>query len=341
MSGWPLDQANRSGPGSTIEDSPWWERSYHGSATPCLFRRLPTVAAAIDLITPTRTNGTSTAVPVPPLFSPTRIKAFTQCPERYLRRYHVGPRRREPFSRPLVRGNALHTVMATRARRHRDGTAPVSLDADVARALPRSLYPPDEADGYDDDATTVQQQAAWGMTEFDRRYGGATVLLIEENLPYQHRPGNGTAFGVETRLDLLVLHEGGTIESADWKTGSFEIDTVQNLITRAVVGRNAMRLVTGRRFAGNDAIATSAIYVGEQQTWSHVYTREEMGEEWRTLTGTIERIIAGTESPVVGTPPWLPARSWLCGTCPFQDVCSANTVTVEDLAMTAWLLAGD
>ena len=159
-------------------------------------------------------------------------------------------------------------------------------------------------------------------------------------MAYHHRPGSGP-LRRRTKLDLLVLHRDGTLESADWKTGTFEIDATQNLIARAVIGRNAAQLVTGQRFAGNEAITTTAIYVGEQQTWSHTYTREDVGEAWKALTATISDIIAGAEHPTVGVAPWLPQRSWLCGSCPFQDVCSANDVTVADLAMTAWLLAGD
>lgn len=174
---------------------------------------------------------------------------------------------------------------------------------------------------------------------YPRDGAAATVLLAETTLGFNHRPPGRPAFRLEARLDLVVLHPDGTLEHVDYKTGRFEVDEAQNLIARLVVGRNADALAAGRAFAGNEAIRTSVLYLGERRGWSRIYRRDEARQEWEALRETATAIVAGAATPVVGSLSWLPRRNALCGFCPFVDVCSATAADAADDAMAAWLSA--
>ena len=107
--------------------------------------------------------------------------------------------------------------------------------------------------------------------------------------------------------------------------------------TPARSGCNAAGLTAGRVFAGNEAIRTAALYLGEQRGWSRVDRRDEVREEWEGLRATAARVVAGMAIPIVGSVPWRPRGNALCGYCPFADACSAAVTGGEDDAMTAWV----
>jgi PD-(D/E)XK nuclease superfamily protein len=281
---------------------------------------------------------TSSSQLQPLTLSPTKLKTFTQCPERYLRRYHVGPKRPEPPSRALARGTAVHRLLADHARRA--STTPLTmddLDDSVVPTLTAANYPPDADAFRDDDVAVIRRCLEWGIAEFDRRFADATVVAVEAPLDFTVRPPTGAGIQFQTAPDLVVLHPDGVLEHVDDKTGRFALDETQNLVARLVVGRNAAQLVGNRPFAGNEAIRTTALFLDEGQVWSRVFPRDEIAADWTALRQTATTMQAGLASPVIGVAPWQPRQNALCSFCPFVDVCSRMTSTAEDEALLAWL----
>src|SRR5215207_167879 len=79
-----------------------------------------------------------------PIFWPSQIKLYLECPERYYHKYVARHRGVEPFSRDLARGIALHATFAECFEEfQRSGGFPMNIQVRVEARLRQSDYPAD------------------------------------------------------------------------------------------------------------------------------------------------------------------------------------------------------
>jgi hypothetical protein len=235
-----------------------------------------------------------------PIFWPSQLKLYLECPERYYHKYVARRRGVEPFSRDLARGIALHAVLAvcfTEFRRSR--SFPIDLRERVECHLRQAAYPADLGSARDEDAENVTAYVKWVLSEFD---GTAEVLGVEETLGYHYRGGDHCAACLfRAKVDLVLGHADGTLEHVDFKGGRAKPDPIQEVLSRIVAGA-----AYGER---HPVVRTTTLFVAEQKRVSAVLERGACRETWATIRQAAAEIQAGAA--------WRPSPSPFCGTCPF------------------------
>src|SRR5215207_10408950 len=79
-----------------------------------------------------------------PIFWPSHLKLYLECPERYYHKYVTRRQGVEPFSRDLARGIALHATLAECFTEfQRSGGFPMTIQERVEGHLRQSDYPAD------------------------------------------------------------------------------------------------------------------------------------------------------------------------------------------------------
>src|SRR5436190_16141456 len=81
-----------------------------------------------------------------PVFYPSHLTSYRQCPERYFRKYVERRKVPEPISPALAKGSAAHAVLADCFEEYRrQRTFPADLRERVEARLSRLPYPDDRA----------------------------------------------------------------------------------------------------------------------------------------------------------------------------------------------------
>jgi hypothetical protein len=256
-----------------------------------------------------------------PIFYPSQLNVYLECPEKYYHRYVLRRRVSEPFSRALARGTAVHAVLADCFRTFQEQQAfPINLRERVDFHLPEAGYPADQADCWPDDAADVLAQVKWMLAWFD---GSARVVGIEETLAYRHGGGSDCdPFLLRAKVDLVLAHSDGTLQHLDFKTGRVQRDPIQEVVARIVVA--------ARYGEEHPTIQTTTLFLGEQHEETEVLTREECRETWQTIKRTVQAILTTTS--------WHPVASPLCAWCPYFDNGCTLTPAARETAPTAeWL----
>lgn len=256
-----------------------------------------------------------------PIFWPSQLKLYLDCPERYYHKYVARTRAMEPFSRDLARGIALHAVLAdcfSEFQRSRD--FPSNVRKRVEGQLRQQAYPAELSSVCSEDADDVTAYVLWVLSEFD---SAAEVLGVEQTLSYYYRATQGSSPCLfRAKVDLVVAHADGTLEHIDFKAGKVRSDPIQEVMSRIVLASEYCE-----RFP---VIRTSTVFVAERKRISAVLERDECRETWQT----IKRAIAEVQSQ----PVWKPSPSPFCGTCPyFNNGCSAGLAGTGADELADWL----
>jgi hypothetical protein len=178
----------------------------------------------------------------PPLFTPSRLALYRDCPEAY--RLRVLARHPEPatFSAALERGKAVHAALAACADAVRRGRElPTDLAGRVAAALPRECFPDERA--WRAETTAALSQIAAGAGYLP---GDARILGVEA---FHRFPYGGDAltppFVLGAIADLIVAARDADgvayLNVIDWKTGGRKaVDLLQEVCLR-IAARHAFR----------------------------------------------------------------------------------------------------
>jgi hypothetical protein len=260
-----------------------------------------------------------------PIFWPSQIKLYLECPERYYHKYVARRRGVEPFSRDLARGIALHATLAECFEEfQRSRGFPINIKKRVETQLRQSDYPTNVEASRFEDAENVTAYVKWVLSEFDCT---AEVLGVEQTLGYYHRGANDSpACLFRAKVDLVLGHSDGTLEHVDFKGGKVKADPIQEVLSRIVVASEY-----GERYP---EIRTTTLFVAEHKRTSAVLERGACRETWET----IKRAVAAIQSAA----DWKPSPSPFCGTCPyFSNGCSVSLESAGTKALGTWLEGED
>ncbi len=119
-----------------------------------------------------------------PVFYPSHLTLYRQCPERYFHKYFERRKVEEHFRPALARGNVAHAILAQcfdQYRRHR--TFPIDLRERVEALLPPLPYPDERAWRFD--VAAVLDHVKFALIEFvgDRLIGDAVEALVRVRVP--------------------------------------------------------------------------------------------------------------------------------------------------------------
>jgi hypothetical protein len=255
------------------------------------------------------------------IFYPSQINLYLECPERYYRKYVERRKVVEPFSRPLAKGIAAHSILSEAfAEFRQQKSLPTDIQGLAERALRADSYPADVRPFWMEDVATVVRDVKWTLKQFS---GKEEVLATEETLSYNY-PGSHTCppFVLRAKVDLVVLQPDGTLEHIDFKTGGRKPNKIQDVISRIVVGNSYD--------AGSTPIRTTTYFAGDQTSMTAILAQDECQETWQRIRNTITAIGNSDTWPAVPTP--------LCAWCPYFEIgCSLNVPTLDQLEMTSWL----
>ena len=268
-----------------------------------------------------------------PVFYPSHINLYLQCPERYLHERIERVRPEQSFSPALAKGIAIHEILADASRIYRfqshQGMGP-AVPADlVVRAgakLPQTPYASELA--WNADVEAVVHAVKNGLQYLD---GQAQVVATEATYRFSYLRGEDCPdFTLASKVDLVLLKQNADgrpfLDVIDYKSGaSPRHDSIQELASRIVVKQNAAQL--GHQF---DYIQSTTLHVAAGTARSAVLDDDECGMVWRQMKGAVSSILQGEN--------WEPVPSPLCEWCPFFD--NGCSLTPEGQAsgdMASWL----
>jgi hypothetical protein len=256
-----------------------------------------------------------------PIFWPSQLKLYLECPERYHHKYVARRRGVEPFSRDLARGIALHATLAECFAEFQQSCGfPINIRERVEAQLHQSDYPADMEPLRIEDAENVTAFVKWVLSEFDC---SDEVLAVEQTLSYYYRgTSDGAACLFRAKVDLVLAHGDGTLEHVDFKGGRVKADPIQEVLSRIVVASEY-----GERYP---VIRTSTLFVTDQKRVSAVLERGACRETWDAIKQTVAAIQSAAD--------WKPTPSPFCGTCPyFTNGCSVSLESAGTKALGTWL----
>jgi hypothetical protein len=165
-------------------------------------------------------------------FSPSQLRAYCDCPERYFRKYIAHERMPAPFHRGTLRGSAVHKTLADAFRRRQAGELVDEVERPVAeRFLPRASYQKAAtADAWAADIDEVVKLAGAGLRAVPEQ---ATILDVERSFAYV-RSTRSRIPGAKLvgHVDLVIQHRDGIVEQIELKTGWAQPDPYQEVICR-------------------------------------------------------------------------------------------------------------
>ena len=237
---------------------------------------------------------------------PTHVDRFLNCPRWYHYQYEerIGA---DGNVRPLLRGIALHEVLAEDSRRIKRG---MRLREDVRelvkRALPVTKYPDALKPAWNEDVDQVVKGVNWTRERLLEITATSEILAIEEILSYRLRGFNPPVM-LRAKVDLVVKHHDGTLEIIDYKGGqSSRENSIQQLLSRIVVANT---------YGTHERVITTTIHAVVQQVASRELTKTECEPTWKAIISAIDGIRSDERTP---TP------SPLCDWCPYFDRCPAQ-----------------
>lgn len=164
-------------------------------------------------------------------FSPRQLQLYRACPERYYRTYIGNEKFHAAFNPGMLRGSAVHKVLARAFEARQDGEIIDDLRPWATLFLPRSLYA--KAGALEEWTTDLELVIALSKIGLARVPVNASIVSIERSfstvLPTSSPVAGATLAG---KVDLLVRHPGGPLEHIEFKTGSAGPDPYQEVICR-------------------------------------------------------------------------------------------------------------
>lgn len=165
-------------------------------------------------------------------FSPTQLRVYKHCPERYYRQYIGRERIRTPFNRGTLRGSAVHKVIAL----HMNARASAEPVAQPLRTIAESYLPRGEylkAAEIEQWSSDIEQVCSLADLGIRRIPETATVISVEKSFPYV-MPTSTRIPGVTLvgKVDVLIRHSEGFLEHIEFKTGWAQPDPFQEVICR-------------------------------------------------------------------------------------------------------------
>jgi hypothetical protein len=165
-------------------------------------------------------------------FSPTQLRVYRDCPERYFRQYIARERLPASFNRGTLRGSTTHKVIATCMNARANGESVTeSLQALAERFLPRHVY--EKAGAAADWQVDVEQARKLAAEALAKIPLNALVISVEKSYGYI-MPTSSRIHGVELigKVDLLLRHGDDCFEHIEFKTGWAQPDPYQEVICR-------------------------------------------------------------------------------------------------------------
>lgn len=165
-------------------------------------------------------------------FSPTELRDYRACPERFYRKHVAQEKVPRAFNRAMLRGSAAHKVLARIFTARQDGEL---LDVDLRRLaekfLPRALYQKAaQLDAWNGDVDLVVELARNGLAKVP---DNARVIAVERSYGYVLGTTSRVAGAkIVGRVDLLIRHAENIYEHIEFKTGGARPDPFQEVICR-------------------------------------------------------------------------------------------------------------
>ena len=165
-------------------------------------------------------------------FSPTQLRVFRDCPERYYRQYIGNEKVRAEFNPATLRGSAVHKVLARVFIARQDGEI---IDDDLRslaeQFLPRRLY--QDAGMLGEWPSDIDEVLGLVEAVIARVAHDSTVLNVETSFMTICSTSSPVA-GVTLvgKVDLLIRDNRGFLEQIEFKTGGAQPDPYQEVICR-------------------------------------------------------------------------------------------------------------
>lgn len=242
-------------------------------------------------------------------FSPTQLRVYRDCPERYYRQYIANEKIKAEFSRPVQRGSAVHKVLATVFNARQRGQQPdPELRPLAEQFLPKHLYEQAGASGeWGADLAIVLQLVARAL---DLIPVGAQVIAVERSFSYMlgtTSPVHGAT--IVGKVDLVIRHAEHILEHVEFKTGWAQPDAFQEVICRIGVCEEFLH-------AALPVLSTTLqLSTGEEITLDG--DREILRSVLSEIEETIQQIWSGTT--------WAARENDRCAICNYRTtLCSIH-----------------
>lgn len=240
--------------------------------------------------------------PKPPVFSPTKISAFMECPLKYkylyvdkIGRFYYKPNPWNSF------GGTLHRVLETL---HKPGAEPLPIGELLA------IY----GDSWNGTGFSSPEEESEFRVEGERilrEYHAATasletkVVLTEKQVKWEMGD-----FVLAGRLDRMDEHPDGALEIIDYKSHlrSITSDKVRNSVAMSIYQVIVSRLHPGRRVFASIYCLAGGIKVSAELSEQE---REETEDQTRK-----------TAMSIIGAEEYPPIQSASCPKCDFHRVCA-------------------
>jgi CRISPR/Cas system-associated exonuclease Cas4 (RecB family) len=240
-------------------------------------------------------------------YYPKHLTTYERCPERfYLEVEKKLPKPIMPFDAARERGRVIHNILnniSAEYSEHKE--VPTNIAERASAALSRDNYSSD--DEWMNDVEIVVREVDYGLRQFD---DGVDVLASEHEYSYRHHQDDDDPFFILSAKPDLVLRrcdEDGLpiVDIVDFKSGKGRMDSIQEIVTRIVVEKNANRLRTQFNYIRNTTVKT-----GVPETASVVLEPEDYDYRWQHVKGLVKEILERDDFP--------PNKNALCRWCPYR-----------------------
>lgn len=235
-----------------------------------------------------------------PVYSPSKLNQYQQCPYAYWRRYIDRSMPKIPPTPSQIRGAVVHQILNLALGGFRDGG---DLPVDVSEQAYELLC---EYDQLEPTQTIYETQwvsdcATFALDHFDTE---CEVVLVEDTVAYTHED----RFRLMSRADAVLRYPDDTFEVIDWKTGKSDfIDRIQALIL--YIG--AITYLKREYGAEPDSIRVTLAFLNHRKHAAVDTSREASKPIWDEIKHLIRSIQRSREWPAVSNP--------LCEYCPLYN----------------------
>lgn len=254
-------------------------------------------------------------------FSPSALRAYLDCPERFYRTYISNERVGATFNRAIIRGSAVHKVLARIFNARKDGELlEMSIELLAEQMLPRWRYERAAAGSdWETDVKFVIPVVEAGLRRIPEH---ARIVTVETSVSHI-RSTNSPVAGARLvgKVDLIIRHPEGMFEHFEFKTGGARRNELQDVICR--IG------VCEKHGIGDRPVLATVCQLAT-------------GEEW-TLDGdksVLRRVLSEIETAILeiwNATTWPARMNDRCGLCDYRtNLCSLQGDWSKPNRITAW-----
>jgi hypothetical protein len=240
-------------------------------------------------------------------FSPIHINEFQQCPERFYLRHIRRIRVPWQFSRALAIGQATHAAMAFVWNQRLSGfEIPDDLQKLAAMYLKTAQYERGNEDAWGEDVSIVAGHVHRCLSTLDPN---AEIVSVEREWSYalRDRDRQPSSTRIQSRVDVILRHDDGTVQHVDYKTGARRRDLTQEVMSRVVV-----RTMLAAKGWAEAPVVTSTLFTSDGALVSEQPDRETYRSVWNGVIETVGAIQTATT--------WRPRPGPHCRWCDFAKV---------------------